>query len=152
MRSRSPHVPIRSRVQYVTLCRACMFLVGCCVEFVVQRSPNATISFIFSIFCRFICRPIRRELTPPCVPLSSHLVIAPPLITNTVFWLVVVCVFIFWDHIRSRSVFCFILFFINQIAIQNSGYCPPRTFHRGRISSQIPSSLLALFLVDCCLK
>ena len=54
--------------------------------------------------------PYDVKLSPPSVLLSSHLVITPPLITDTVFWLVVVYVVIFWDRIRSRSVLFHFIF------------------------------------------
>jgi predicted cobalt transporter CbtA len=69
------------------LCRACVFLAGCCVKFVIQRPPKATISFIFLIFCHLICRAKQPESIPPYVPLS---------IADTVFWSVVVCSSIVW--------------------------------------------------------
>jgi hypothetical protein len=37
--------------------RVCLFLVGCCVKFVIRRPPKATICFIFLIFHRLIHCP-----------------------------------------------------------------------------------------------
>jgi hypothetical protein len=60
-----PSCPRQVRVLYDLLHRACLFLVGCCVEFIVWQLPKATIIFILLIFCCIICRPKRREIVPP---------------------------------------------------------------------------------------
>ena len=68
-------------------------------------------SVLFSLFfVASFAAPYDVKPSPPCVLLSSHLVITPPLITDTVFWLVVVYVVIFWDRIRSRSVLFHFIF------------------------------------------
>jgi hypothetical protein len=54
------------------------------------------ISFIVLLFCRLIRRPKQGEIVSPYVPQWLHLVVTPPTITDTVFWLVDVCLFIVW--------------------------------------------------------
>jgi hypothetical protein len=60
-----PSCPHQVRVLYDPLHCACLFLVGCCVEFIVWRLPKATIIFILLIFCCIICRPKQWEIVPP---------------------------------------------------------------------------------------
>jgi hypothetical protein len=74
-----------------------VFLVDCCVLFIVSR-PQRPRSVLFFIFYFFVasCRPKQREIVPQYVPPRSHLVITPLHITDAVFWLVFVCLFIVW--------------------------------------------------------
>ena len=108
------------------------------------------ISFIVLIFCRLIRRPKRGEIVSPYVPPRSHLVVTPPPITDTVFWLVDVCLFIVWWPLTATE--CIFSFHFSSLGSpsKTTGNRPPRTFCRGRIASQIPAPSLVLFLVGCC--
>ena len=107
------------------------------------------ISFIVWFFCRLIRRPKRGEIVPPYVP-WSHLVVKPPPITDTVFWLFDVCLFIVWWPLTATE--CIFSFHFSSLESpsKTTGNRPPRTFCRGRIASQIPAPSLVLFLVGCC--
>ena len=108
------------------------------------------ISFIVLIFCRLIRRPKRGEIVSPYVPPRSHLVVAPPPITDTVFWLVDVCLFIVWWPLTATECIFSFHFSLLESPSKTTGNRPPRTFCRGRIASQIPAPSLVLFLVGCC--
>ena len=108
------------------------------------------ISIIVLLFCCLIRRPKRGEIISPYVPQWSQLVITPPPITDTVFWLVGVCLFIVWWPFTATE--C-ILSFHNlslKLPSKTTGNRPPQTFCHGRVASRIPAPLLVLFWFGCC--
>ncbi len=115
-----------------------------------QLPTKTTIRFIFLIFCRLICRPKQRKIVSPNVPPLLNLVVTPPPITETVFWLVVVCLFIiWWPFTATECIFSF-HFLLIQSPSKMTGNRPPQTFRRDQITSWIPAPSLVLFLVGCC--
>ena len=61
-----------------------------------------------------------------------------------------VCLFIVWWPLTATE--CIFSFHFSSLESpsKTTGNCPPRTFCRGRIASQIPAPSLVLFLVGCC--
>ena len=68
------------------------------------------IRLIVLLFCRLIRRPKRGEIVSPYVPQWSHLVVTPLPITDTVSWLVDVCLFIVW-WVGTAIVSAMVVFF-----------------------------------------
>ena len=93
---------------------------------------------------------VKCEIVPPYVLLRSHLVITPPHITDAVFWFVVVWLFIVcWLFTATE---CIVLFHFSSLKLpsKTTGYSPFQMFRHGRILSRIPTPLLVLFSVGCC--
>ena len=115
-----PSCPRQVRVLYDPLHHACLFLAGCCVEFIVWRLPKATIIIILLIFCRTIRRPKRREIVPPirsaAVPIRHN---TSPHHRHCL--LVGCCVPL--HHlvaVYGHGMF-FLIFFVARIAVENDG-------------------------------
>jgi hypothetical protein len=108
------------------------------------------ISYIVLLFCHLIGRPKRDEIVSPYVPQWLHLVVTPPPITDTVFWLVDVCLFIVWWPLTATE--CILSFHnsLLELPSKTTGNRPPQTFCLGRVASRIPAPLLVLFWIGCC--
>ena len=87
--------------------------------------------------------------SPPHNAPRSHLTTKPPPSRTLSFGLLLRVFLLFGGRLRPRSVF-FILFSSLKSLSNTTGNCPPQTFRHGRILFKIPASLLALFLVGCC--
>ena len=138
MQSHSPHVSIRLHVLYdhPSIASACFLLVV--LSNVLSGSHlKAIIIFIFLIFCRMICHPKSWDIIPPMhsTAVSSHHNTSP--ITDTVFWLVVVGLFIIWWLFTATEWLSLWNILSLKLPSKMMGNHPLPMFPQGRISSKI---------------
>jgi hypothetical protein len=89
MGSRSPHVPVKSRVLFSPPSVVPHIFSWLLREIVIQRPSKALNRYVYFIFCPHIRHPKQRENASPHVLPRSHLVTETPPIIETVLWLVV---------------------------------------------------------------
>ncbi len=117
----------------------CVFSVDCCMLFVISHPWRPHLNY----FC-LNHHPKWCEIVSPYTLPWSNLIVTPPHIADTVFWLVCVCLFIVWwlyTHSHSHGVYFLFHFLLLKLPSKTMGNCPPQTFWGGRIAGQIHLSM-----------
>ena len=130
--------------------RVRLFLVGCCVFYVILRPSKATTYFYLHIFCCLICR---RQMMAKCTPYTFRRGRAPSPMSlpqptpNSVGC----CVSRFNSgHLKPRPHPPLSYFLSIYFDDQTDKTAHPHAFHPSRTSSLTPPPSLTPILFDCC--